>query len=329
MSYKISVNLEDFLKNLKALKEKYNNIVSDKNGTDNNAASADTTETDKDNLKSQIDEITKAYEKSNYRTYDGYKVPVYKKTDYSAMTDDEIKEYAKNLLEEKQNKEVNDYIAKTDSLKTGYEDDKKNAAETAEKQKGNLVSEYDAAKQSAENQALKRGLGRSSVITKQLENYDNSKISDLKSVDSDLSEKISETDEKIDSLEKEKTEALDNYKISQAAELQTEIDNLKTANDKKVAEAEKYNNELAEKESESMNSLKEKGIDTDEKYSDEYKKAASDKVKAILNYYGTMSAADALKALDGDKKELFGDLPDEYFYYVKKTLKDKTKEKNS
>jgi hypothetical protein len=121
-------------------------------------------------------------------------------------------------------------------------------AESAKKRELQLGELYAAAKESTSNEALKRGLARSSIVSNQLYGLETDKIRELSEGNTEYDKELRRIDDDINAMTAKKAKALAEFDISYAAKLALEISGLREARDEKALEALKYNNSIAEKE---------------------------------------------------------------------------------
>ncbi|MDE6302645.1 MAG: hypothetical protein K2M36_03545, partial [Clostridia bacterium] len=126
--------------------------------------------------------------------------------------------------------------AKADeNLKSGYE------------QLGEL---YDQLRKRTENDALKRGLARSSIVSSQLGDLNAARMKGAGELQASYNSTVSDIDGSIEKLEAEKDIALENLDIKYAVELENRIKELTEKRDKTAAEYEKYNADVRKKNKE-------------------------------------------------------------------------------
>ena len=174
-----------------------------------------------------------------------------------------------------------------------------------------INSYYDASVTAAENQALKRGLARSSIIIGQLDGIEKSRASELSSSAANLAKTLSDIDANLNSLEAKRNSALESLDLEYASEVQTEIEKAVSDLNKKKQEAIDFNNKVKQLEGEyglkkekqeasikqAENEFRLKnGMDVDAGYDD----ATRTKMMFCLEYLNGMKRADALKKLTSD-----------------------------
>ena len=212
--------------------------------------------------------------------------------------------------------------AKYDKLKKAEQDKYDESVRASEKSKSQaqnnfaaseskINSYYDASVTAAENQALKRGLARSSIIIGQLDGIEKSRAGELSSSAANLAKTLSDIDAKLNSLEAKRNSALESLDLEYASEVQTEIEKAVSDLNKKKQEVIDFNNKVRQLEGEyGLKKEKQKasikqaenefrlknGMDVDAGYDD----ATRTKMMYCLEYLNGMKRADALKKLTSD-----------------------------
>ncbi len=212
--------------------------------------------------------------------------------------------------------------AKYDKLKKAEQDKFDESVRASEKSKSQaqdnfaaseskINSYYDASVTAAENQALKRGLARSSIIIGQLDGIEKSRASELSSSAANLAKTLSDIDANLNSLEAKRNSALESLDLEYASEVQTEIEKAVSDLNKKKQEVIDFNNKVKQLEGEyglkkekqeasikqAENEFRLKnGMDVDAGYDE----ATRTKMMYCLEYLNGMKRADALKKLTSD-----------------------------
>ena len=287
MSYKIPIEEEDFLKAMSV---------------------ASTTENDEEKESAK----KKLYEELDSIGAVSNNDSGFEKLDYTPKTDEEIAELATNLTEEKYSKELQNYLDSYNDSEEKTQAQKETVKNSGESEKTSVENNYDTSKKEAENQALKRGLGRSSVIMNVLDNYDESKNTQLAAIEKNLNESLAAIDKELLSLESEKKTAMNNLELEKSVELAKKISDLKDERDAKTAEVTEFNNNVTEKILKYGNNAAE--ISESDKKNINIKKS-----KAILNYYSGFSAKDAFEdfAKDSSFKDYLGDYYSQLYQLLK------------
>lgn len=240
---------------------------------------------EKKSLYDSLDKINDDYEKTDVRSYNGTVIPKLNEKTYDAPTDEEIiktatEEEKANTARKKQAAEAvaEEKKAALDLQKAGYE----NYAKESEKR---ISDSYETAKNNASDEAIKRGIARSSIISEQLKDFDEAKIKDVENAYATAREKIAEADEKIGNLTEELSKAVASYDMEEAVKINERINSLKEERTKKQNEVTEYNNALKEKRAKTLSSLGLSGMDLVEEKSDEYIAAQNEKLQALYKYY--------------------------------------------
>lgn len=164
--------------------------------------------------------------------------------------DEDFLNEAKNSLDQK-------YKTKTKQTSDTFEE-KINTAmkkrdEETEKYKSNkqeIDEIYSQSKTNTENQALKRGLARSSIVINQLASIENSKAQELTNLLNDYTKSLEEKELNIEDLTNQKENALKELDIEYALELDEKIADLKNDYEKEKNEVIEFNNQVKKLEAE-------------------------------------------------------------------------------
>ena len=172
------------------------------------------------------------------------------KLDNVTKSADEISQLAKDSLKDYYNLNIekinSDNSNNIETLKNSIATQTENANQLKEKVANNI----DEVKQDASNDALKRGLARSSIVINKLNAFDNAKINEYNKIDEELTTAVNKINTEIDGLNLEKEQALKEFDITYAAKLNEQINTLTEELAQKQAEITKYNNEIAQIEAE-------------------------------------------------------------------------------
>ena len=243
------------------------------------------------NLK---DEFIKEFDKLNSDLAGKKNEVVLDKLEYTPLTDEEINKLAESGVDKK-------YEIKIESLEDSLNKAIENVNLNNQKLKDESLSKksaidelYDEASKNVENNALKRGIARSSIVSEQLKSLDVSKIKDLLSVDDKLANDLKENALKIDSLQDEYQKAVKTLNIEKVLEIDDNIKKLKKEQEDKITEVLKYNNTIKKQQME-MDKAVEKPTQEEQ---DEIKKQM---FNVALNYYMSIPKEQALKEFDEDE----------------------------
>lgn len=168
--------------------------------------------------------------------------------EYSKPSDDEIKNKAESSLFDYKNSKISsindNFETKTENIDQSIEKIKK----SEEKDKEEIYQTYQGLKQDAKDDAVKRGLARSSIIVNTLSNYDNGMVNTLLEKSNEVSAKIARYENERNLLEEQKKNALSSFDIEYAVKLQEKIDEINSDILAREEEVKKYNNEISELE---------------------------------------------------------------------------------
>ncbi len=219
----------------------------------NSTSKKEDAKTTSDSSKSDKLKELQDYVKNQYGAYLPEKAstkeaPTYERYEYDAPSDDEITQTAKN--------ELSSYVDEGEkSIRSEYDEKRKELASNKEASKqryasgaNELKTAYSAAAESLSNDALKRGLARSSIALNQQANASSAYTDKLSELISERNENVKKIDEELNGLEGQLQTALDSFKISAAAKLTQRINELKSEREENLQKAREYNNSLLKTE---------------------------------------------------------------------------------
>lgn len=298
---RISVNLNDYQK-ANEKKKKYEETNGDKN-----------------ELVQKLDKIQKDYESQEYYTYGGEKIKKLKPETYEGKTDEQIKAEAekayKPSYESEKKQAETDYEEKKAEADKEYEKSEKTAAEKAEK----ALNNYAAETENAKNDAVKRGLSRSSIIGGLIDEIEKSKAEYQKNEESAKADRKEAAETEKDELEEAFLKDLEKIRSKNENNVAKYVKTA-TAEREKEAEAVKKRNES--NESKQKKAFEKLGFEDgvlDETLTDEYISAYAEKFKTLLDYYKTQ--ADKTKKLADDKAFVESYIGKDGYEYLKKFVK--------
>jgi len=201
-------------------------------------------------LLQELDDIAKKYEfPLEKREPVDTEINLERKT-FTDVSDEDLKKQVKDSLASykitSENKIKEDALKKQQTVLEEIE----TAKDTAKSNKETTSAYYDQAKQNAENDALKRGLSRSSIIVNTLSAFDQDRINKLTQIDKNLTEQIEGLNDQINLLTLEKDKALEDFNIEYASKLNTKLAELKSDLQARKDEVTEYNNKIAQIEKE-------------------------------------------------------------------------------
>lgn len=201
---------------------------------------------------------------------------------YDKPNDEQLKKSAEYSVGEKYDTAIKNekdlFENKKNAVQTAIDEANIKAKENDE----DIENNYNSAKQSLENQSIKRGLQRSSIIMGELDNLENQKLMAKSQVSKDLNGKIDKLNDEIRTLSSDLEKSLKSFDMERAIEINERLEKLKEERESKVNEVTKYNNELTQKETEFNNSLKEKYPEAFER---EKEKVENDIANEVIRFY--------------------------------------------
>lgn len=170
----------------------------------------------------------------------------------------------------------------------------------ADKKKKSLSESYAVAKENAANEAIRRGIARSSIISEQLADFDAANIKANADIDYAAENSIKQINGEIEELSDKLSDALSSLDMETAIKVNERIQKLKTERQKRSDEVLEYNNKIAEKKASFAEKLAKKGQTEKEENSDQYARAYTKKINALYDYYRSLGTG-AKSALAADK----------------------------
>lgn len=172
----------------------------------------------------------------------------YDRIEYDAPSDEEIEKRAQDSLKEYEQAGVSSIENEIAALLEKYASDKNVNTAAYESTLKSLNDAYQSAIEAANNDALKRGLARSSIALNTTAAINSEKADKAAAAAAEYNRQDADLTSKINGLEVERQKAMDEFNISYTAKLTEEINKLKEQREELKNEAIKYNNTLAEKE---------------------------------------------------------------------------------
>jgi len=238
-------------------------------------------------------------------------------------TIEETKENAKNKVDAKFNQLKENLKAEYAQKQTDKESAKQGAQDAYNANIYKINEIYDNVSSTAQNQALKRGLARSSIIIEQLDGIEKERAGQLASLATNLNNELLNIESEINALNTAKERALASLDLDYATSLSEEISSSIDALNKKQKEIIEFNNKVNELEAEynlkkrekDTKDLKEKiALGEDYGYYEPNENLQQQyKIKLVLDYLNTLSKAEALKKLTTDST---------YAYYLGNSWSD-------
>lgn len=206
-----------------------------------------------DDFMKELNQMEQSYNDRQKQAYidkkmEGYaESPQYEKMEYDPLRDEEIENIAKSEADKYYNNKYNEINENLESDKKQLESNKNEYISSAEQNINQIAEIYNASKKNIENDALKRGLGRSSIVGERLENLESEKSGQESEVYKALNQNLSDINIKISELEAQKASALNELDVEKAVVLNDKLNELINERTKKQEEVTNFNNEIQEK----------------------------------------------------------------------------------
>ncbi len=228
------------------------------------------------------------------------------KMNYSKPTDEEISKKAKDSLQEYKTSGIdsinNEYLEKQEQANKSIS----NLKEDLKNQTNNIISAYDNVKEEAKEDAIKRGLARSSIIVNTLAKHDQQMLNELSEKAKQINEKIDAYNGDLALLQTQKQNALNAFDIAYAVKLQEKIDGINEEVYKNEQDVIKYNNQIAQIQAEWDKKNNDDNFDKTTSLAELIGKYGSaifdvlkqnEKLEIAKNYFAQMSKEDAINEL--------------------------------
>lgn len=172
------------------------------------------------------------------------------KVDYTPETDEQLTQRAQAGVDYEKSEErkgLEDAFRTSSSELNERADEAERTLREDYEQLGELYAEL---RKQTENDALRRGLGRSSIKTGALSDLDADRANAENASKAAYDAEMAEVGAQLDALRKEQDAALEQLDLKYAAELEERIAELKEERDATAKKYAEYNNKVAEKEQE-------------------------------------------------------------------------------
>lgn len=315
ISEKIKMLLDEEQKKKKA-KEKEVEVVNVKlNNSDMGGGeevvkltSSSTNNDDRAKLLNTID----MYKKEQERIQNIPDVTFEEKT-YVPKTDEEIKKEVEGEISDFYNLKEQSLKDKKQSVIDNYNDVKSDKEQIAKDKKTQIDALYNELNEKISNNAIKRGLQRSSIVSEQLKDSNAMKISDFLKVDENLKNDLSKIEEEVVKAQNDYASAVSELNFKKALEMNEKVEKLKAEEEKKLKEILEYNEKSKE------DAIKANDILNKQK-SDEIISYKGKIVGEVLKYFYALPHGERYDAFvaDTELQNLLGD----YAEYIGRFLKN-------
>ncbi len=223
-------------------------------------------------------------------------------------TDEELKERAEAEISQTDAAQKESLTRETDGKIEALQEKAAAENEALGERKAEIERRYDDAKKGASNEALKRGMGRSSVIMNLIKEYDGEKLGKVTESENAAAAELKAIDDEIKKLDGELKSTLEKMDLESAFRINARLDELKAERNKTNEKVVKYNNELAEKLAKYHDELEssdygKKLIGTARDQSNAF---YDQMVKMLVTYYSGLTADEAKEDFkNGDYSSIF------------------------
>ena len=200
---------------------------------------------DVEKLLKQINNINKSFATSSVELDNDVS---FEKLNQVNKTDDELLKEAQNSLYDYKKSSLDKINNDTTTKQQELVRDIDNVETQAIKDKNNIASYYDNAREEAGNDALKRGLARSSIVINTLDAFNDDEIASYKQIDDEVSNKVNALNFEINALNSQRESALNDFDIEYAVKLDATLSQLKKELGEQQMAITKYNNDIAKAE---------------------------------------------------------------------------------
>ena len=230
--------------------------------------------------------------------------------DYNPLTDKELLSLAEKSLKSKKEDEISNAEKLVNDSKNSAYKAINDQIESANNQKILRRQVFGDAIKTVEDQALKRGIARSSAAVNSVASLQKGLTGELSKIDRESQARINALNDQIATLESDFMKELSKIDARYADAIDLKLKELKDERDKKVTDIIKYNNSLAR--SEAANNSANGGIEKNDLY----------KIGNVIAYYNTFS--DPVAALeDFLKNDFYEEYLGDYYNNVFLMLKNK------
>lgn len=250
---------------------------------------------DYDNLEELFKQVDKKYDMSAVVNQEDYQKTLdLERKNTPTKTQEEVLNQAQNQLSDyktTQEKAIqNDY----DKNKERVESQLENLSQSSEESKQALESALNKTKISASNDAIKRGLARSSIIVNKLASYDQTYLNEFANIEKNFLQTQNKLNNEKSLLEVQRQNAIDAFDISYAVSLSEKVNAINEKLFKQEQEIIEYNNKLEEIEKE-----------FELKQTEKLNKAQADAAKQNQDYAKLISSGGGLQIESTKEKEKF------------------------
>ena len=239
----------------------------------------------KKKLKEDLLGFQEEYESSQSRTYSGIEIPNVVEKEYVAPTKEETETKVTQTVTPLYDAKMQTVKDENEFEQRQKEDDIDLIYQRAKESLGEIDKSYAKSKESLSDEAIKRGLARSSIVASQLADLEKAKLGAQTEILNKRDSDVGKKDQEINDLKVKLYNKFAELNGEKAIDIATRMDELFKEYAAKQEETLKYNNELRQNRADMIAEAMSKGLDLSEQNSEEYKKMIVDKTKSMYSYY--------------------------------------------
>ena len=227
---------------------------------------------------------------------------------FEETSEEEIEKQAKAEADAKYEAMKNEAEKELDQKVSGVESQKKTAEETALDLQSETNMQFDKAREIASNDALRRGLARSSIVLLELSQIEEARADELLDIQKNLLDSLAGFETDLQNLATDHEKAMRELDLAKAAEISANIQKKMESLEKTRNEVLEYNNKVKELEHKyniSIDEAREKLVEQNKeetaklnKNIEEAKK--NEQIALLTNYYAQFGKERALAELAKD-----------------------------
>ena len=228
------------------------------------------------------------------------------KMEFEKLSDEEIAKKAENSLSEYKNSELENINSSYETKNKDIDEQISTTKTDGKEQKNETTQLYSSLKQQASNDAVKRGLSRSSIVINILDAFDQNMIKEYNKINDEITSKIDSLNNQKNLLNEQRENALNAFDITYAVKLSEKIDEINQSLLEEEQKVLEYNNEIAQEEAEYEAERKKNALEYAE-YVEKYgytgieKMKQEEKYQLAKDYLMSMSKEEALNELNSNK----------------------------
>ena len=233
--------------------------------------------------------------------------------EFTPASEEELTAKAEDRLAEEYRRKFEDLQKEYAEKRASAERERETVQRAGEVKQAALGENYEQARRNLENNALRRGLARSSAVVGELSELEGAAARGKSEITAETAERLEEISGRLDALNLELDRAIGAQNADYARALRKEIDTLAEEQQKRREEVVRYNNTLAEKDR-NFELEKEKLGNRTESSSASSAQTGRERARLVRDYLDELTKEEALAALteDAEIKKAAG----EYYSYL-------------